>query len=442
MNATSASGATDVLETLRKTRDGIELSPAEIDLLVQGYTYGLIPDAQMAAWLMAVMLQGLSPAGTIALTEAMLRSGPTLDFSDLGCKVVDKHSTGGVGDKTTLVVAPLVAAAGLVVPTISGRSLGHAGGTLDKVEAIAGFRVHLSERELRSVLEKCRCAIVAQTREIAPADRRIYALRHQTATVENPSLICASIMSKKLAEGLDALVLDVKTGCGAFIKDEAGAIALAELMVRVGRGTGTATVAVISNMDQPLGRAIGTALEVGEALSVLRGEGPEDVVELCVELAAHLLCAARHVPSLDNGRAIAAHLLASGKALETFREMVTAQGGDARVIDNPALLPQAPLQIVVRSPAPGYVASIDCERIGRESLALASLGGGAAHVDHSAGLLIHKKIGDPVSAGEPLCTIHASRADAVERASASLLQCYKFADAPPPRAPLIRCVVE
>src|SRR6202163_966911 len=277
------------VDLIRKKRDSGEHSREEIEFLISGYTHGEIPDYQIAAWLMSAWIRGLSRTETTALTQAMLHSGEVLDLSSLPTKKVDKHSTGGVGDKTSLVLAPLVAAAGIAVPMISGRGLGHTGGTLDKLEAIPGFNVNLSVSEFRHVLEKCGCAMIGQTAEIAPADRKLYALRDVTGTVESPYLICASIMSKKLAEGIDALVLDVKTGSGAFMKSEKDAAFLAELMVETGERMGKQVVALITDMDQPLGRMIGNALEVVEAVEILRGEGPKDLRELCFELAAWML---------------------------------------------------------------------------------------------------------------------------------------------------------
>ena len=279
------SQAVRAIDVIRKKRDGQELSRAEIEYLVRAYTSGEIPDYQVSAWLMAVILRGMTRAETSVLTDAMLRSGDVLDLSEFPARKVDKHSTGGVGDKTSLVLAPLVAAGGLVVPMISGRGLGHTGGTLDKLESIPGFNVNLSVPDFRRVLKACGCAMIGQTSEIAPADRKLYALRDVTGTVESPYLICASIMSKKLAEGIDALVLDVKTGSGAFMKKEEDAVFLAELMVETGERMGKSVVALITNMDQPLGTHVGNSLEVAEVLDVLRGSGPDDLKELCVELA-------------------------------------------------------------------------------------------------------------------------------------------------------------
>ncbi len=329
------------IDVIRKKRDGGELSRGEIEFLVNAYTRGDVADYQVSAWLMAVVLRGMTRAETAALTDAMLHSGEVLDLSSLPAKKVDKHSTGGVGDKTSLVLAPLAAAAGVVVPMISGRGLGHTGGTLDKLEAIPGFNVNLSVAEFRRVLKACGCAMIGQTAEIAPADRKLYALRDVTGTVESPYLICASIMSKKLAEGIDALVLDVKTGSGAFMKTEKDAAFLAELMVETGERMGKQVVALITDMDQPLGRMIGNALEVVEVLEILHGEGPEDLRELCLELAGWMLQVAGVAATVADGKEQSRKLISSGMALDRFRQMVELQGGDAKAVDDVKRLPQA-----------------------------------------------------------------------------------------------------
>src|SRR6201993_644352 len=330
-----------VADLIRQKREGGEITPEQINFLVEGYTNGHIPDYQVSALLMAILWRGMTHSEIAALTDAMLRSGRTLDLSDLPGKKVDNHSTGGVGDKTSLVIAPIVAAGGLVVPMISGRGLGHTGGTLDKLESIPGFNVNLSAKEFRRVLQSCGCAMIGQTAEIAPADRKLYALRDVTGTVESSYLICASIMSKKLAEGIDALVLDVKTGSGAFMKKKEDAVFLAELMVETGERMGKKMVALITDMDQPLGLRVGNALEVEEVLDVLRDEGPEDLRQLCLELAGWMFLIGGRAATLEEGKRSAQQLLDSGKALEKFREMVRLQGGDAGAIDNPKGLPQA-----------------------------------------------------------------------------------------------------
>jgi len=420
------------VDVIRKKRDGQELSPAEIEYLVDAYTNGEIPDYQVSAWLMAVILRGLTRAETSALTDAMLHSGDVLDLSEFPARKVDKHSTGGVGDKTSLVLAPLVAAGGLVVPMISGRGLGHTGGTLDKLESIPGFNVNLSVPEFRSVLKACGCAMIGQTSEIAPADRKLYALRDVTATVESPFLICASIMSKKLAEGIDALVLDVKTGSGAFMKKEEDAVFLAELMVETGERMGKSVVALITNMDQPLGTHVGNSLEVVEVLDVLGGRGPDDLKELCLELAGWMFRLGGSADTVAQGKVEAERLIVSGKALDKFREMVALQGGDVRALDDPSKLPAAKYRHDLGSPKDGYVAAIDCEAVGT---ACVVLGGGRAKkedaVDPSVGIVLHRKVGDRVAAAEPLCTIHSNSDTRTTLAAKLLLESYQIADAPP-----------
>src|SRR5499427_7827030 len=323
-----------VTDLLRRKRDGGELQRNEIEFLINGYTQDAVPDYQMSAWLMAVLIRGMTRAELAALTESMLHSGQVLDFSALPAPKVDKHSTGGVGDKTSLILAPVVAAGGLYVPMISGRGLGHTGGTLDKLESIPGFNVNLPVGDFRRVLAECGAAMIGQTAEIAPADKRIYALRDVTGTVESPYLICASIMSKKLAEGIDALVLDVKTGSGAFMKQEKDAIFLAELMVETGQRLGKRIVALITSMDQPLGSAVGNALEVAECIEVLKGKGPADLRELCLVLTAWMFLLGKRVTTSDEGRKLAEQTISSGQAFEKFKEMVRLQGGNAAAVDD------------------------------------------------------------------------------------------------------------
>jgi len=419
------------VDVIRKKRDGQELSAAEIEYLVHAYTAGEIPDYQVSAWLMAVILRGLTRPETSALTDAMLHSGDVLDLSELSAKKVDKHSTGGVGDKTSLVLAPLVAAGGLVVPMISGRGLGHTGGTLDKLESIPGFNVNLSVPEFRRVLKECGCAMIGQTSEIAPADRKLYALRDVTATVESPYLICASIMSKKLAEGIDALVLDVKTGSGAFMKKEEDAVFLAELMVETGERMGKSVVALITNMDQPLGTHVGNSLEVIEVLEVLRGRGPDDLKELCVELAGWMFHLGGAAATVAQGKLDAEQLIASGKAFDKFRQMVSLQGGDVGALDDSAKLPRAKYLQDVISPRSGFIAAMNSEAVGT---ACVVLGGGREKkedaVDPAVGIVLHRKTGDRVSAGEPLCTIHSNSEARTARAAGPLLESFQIADAP------------
>jgi len=425
-----------MIDLIRKKRDGGALSSSEIGYVVTAYTAGTIPDYQVAAWLMAVWLRGMMPAELAALTQAMLHSGEVLDLSFLPAKKVDKHSTGGVGDKTSLVLAPLVAAAGLYVPMISGRGLGHTGGTLDKLESIPGFRVGLSVPEFHRVLKACGTSMIGQTEKIAPADRKLYALRDVTGTVESPNLICASIMSKKLAEGTDALVLDVKTGSGAFMKKEKDAVHLAELMVETGERMGKQMVALITNMDQPLGRMVGNAMEVEECIEVLHGRGPTDLRELCLHLAAWMLFVGGAVKTVAEGKQRADEFVASGKAFERFRQMVELQGGDISVIDDPARLPSADHKVDVTSASAGFVSAIQCEQVGT---ACVILGGGREKkedaVDPAVGIVIHKKIGDKVSAGEALCTIHCHSDAQAARAKKLLEESYAISPAPPLHRP-------
>ncbi len=444
MNPTSASTQNfRAIDVIRKKRDGVELSRGEIESLVNAYTLDNVPDYQVAAWLMAVVLRGMTRGETAALTDAMLRSGEVLDLSSLPAKKVDKHSTGGVGDKTSLVLAPLAAAAGVAVPMISGRGLGHTGGTLDKLEAIPGFNVNLPVAQFRRVLETCGCAMIGQTAEIAPADRKLYALRDVTGTVESPYLICASIMSKKLAEGIDALVLDVKTGSGAFMKSEKDAAFLAELMVDTGERMGKQVVALITDMDQPLGNKIGNALEVIEVVEVLHGAGPEDLRQLCIELAGWMLHLGGVCGTVAEGKMQSEKLISSGKALDRFRQMVELQGGDPRTIDDPSKLPQARHTMTISSPRNGYIASVQCEQIGT---ACVILGGGRERkedaVDPTVGIVLDKKVGDAVASGEALATIHYNTEERAGRARQLLEESYRITDSPPSEIrPLIHRVM-
>lgn len=431
------------IDVIRKKRDGMELTRGEIEYVVNAYTRGEIPDYQVSAWLMAVVLCGMTRGETAALTDAMLRSGEVLDLSDLPAKKVDKHSTGGVGDKTSLVLAPLAAAAGVVVPMISGRSLGHTGGTLDKLEAIPGFNVNLPVTQFRRVLETCGCAMIGQTAEIAPADRKLYALRDVTGTVESPYLICASIMSKKLAEGIDGLVLDVKTGSGAFMKSEQDAVFLAELMVETGERMGKSIVALITDMDQPLGNMIGNALEVVEVIDILRNQGPEDLRALCLELAGWMLYLGGVVQTISEGKQQSKHLISSGKAMEKFRQMVELQGGDCHVIDDPSKLPQARQTQQILSAKSGYITSMQCEQIGN---ACVILGGGRERkedtVDPAVGIVLQRKVGDAVTAGEPLATIHYNQESRARGARQLIEASYEIVDSPPStKRPLILKVI-
>jgi pyrimidine-nucleoside phosphorylase len=424
------------VDLIRKKRDSGEHSVEEIAFLISGYTRGEIPDYQMAAWLMAVWLRGLNRSELAALTEAMLYSGQVLDLSGIRGRKVDKHSTGGVGDKTSLVIAPIVAAGGLTVPMISGRGLGHTGGTLDKLEAIPGFNVNLSLEEFYSVLRKCGMGLIGQTAEIAPADKKIYALRDATSTVENTALICASIMSKKIAEGIDALVLDVKTGSGAFMKREEDSVLLAELMVETGERMGKKVVALITDMNQPLGHMAGHSSEVAECIEVLGGRGPADLLALSLELAAWMFFLGGRTKSVDDGRRLAETVIASGQAKEKFRQVIHLQGGDQRVVDDPQLLPQARSHFEVPSPVSGFITVINCEQLGT---ALATLGGGREKkedtIDHAVSLEFHKRIGDRVENGEPLATIHYNSGRKLAEGQSLVAASYGIGEAPPGEIP-------
>jgi pyrimidine-nucleoside phosphorylase len=431
------------VDLIRKKRDSGEHSREEIDFLISGYTSGVIPDYQMAAWLMAAWLRGLSRPEITALTEAMLYSGEVVNLSDLPGKKVDKHSTGGVGDKTSLILAPIVAAGGLTVPMISGRGLGHTGGTLDKLESIPGFNVNLSLEEFRSVLRECGMALIGQTAEIAPADKKIYALRDATSTVENIGLICASIMSKKLAEGIDALVLDVKTGSGAFMKREEDSVRLAEVMVETGQRMGKKVVALITDMDQPLGRMAGHSNEVIECMEVLSGGGPADLLELSIELSGWMFFLGERTTTLDEGRHLAESMISTGQAKAKFKQGIRLQGGDERVVDNPQLLPQARSHVGVPSPSAGFITATNCEQLGT---ALATLGGGREKkedsIDHAVGLEFHKRIGDPVEEGEPLVTIHYNSGAKLAEAQSLIAASYQIGEsAPGQKRPLIRRIL-
>lgn len=430
------------VDLIRKKRDSGEHTREEIAFLVAGYTKGEIPDYQMAAWLMAAWIRGLTRAETIALTEMMLYSGEIVDHFELPMKKVDKHSTGGVGDKTSLILAPIVAAGGLAVPMISGRGLGHTGGTLDKLESIAGFNTSLSLAEFRRVLKECRMGLIGQTSEIAPADKKIYALRDATSTVENIGLICASIMSKKLAEGIDALVLDVKTGSGAFMAKEEDAILLAEIMVDTTRRMGKKCVALLTDMDQPLGRMAGHANEVIESIDVLNGGGPGDLRELSIELSAWMFYLGERTKSVAEGKRLAEDMIASGKALNSFRECIRLQGGDERIVDNPSLMPSAKFHHHVTSAKSGYITATRCRDFG---VALAILEGGRNKkedvIDHAVGLEFHKRIGERVNSGEKLVTIHYNSDARLAEARQLLENGFLLGEEEPPIPPLIRQII-
>lgn len=427
---------------IRKKRDGERLSPEEISWFIDRYVAGEVADYQAAAWLMAAYLRGLDAGETLALTEALARSGEQVDLAGIRGVKVDKHSTGGVGDKTTLVLAPLLAAAGAKVAKMSGRGLGHTGGTIDKLEAIPGFRTALERDEFMAQVNRTGVAVAAQTEKIVPADRKLYALRDVTATVDSIPLIAASVMAKKLACGADVIVLDVKTGSGAFMQDAAAAQELARLMVAIGKRAGRRVVALVTDMDQPLGYAVGNAIEVAEAIATLKGRGPLDLTELCLELGSRALCLGGLAVSLKAARARLEELLLSGQALGKFREWVAAQGGDPRVVDEPELLPQAPQKIPVLSPRAGYVVQINALAVGEAARAL---GAGRRRkeegVDPAVGVLLVAKTGSRVEAGEPLAYILA-REKGVAEAQELLAGAFTVAVNPPKTRPLVCAVVE
>lgn len=433
-----------IVDLIRKKRDGHELTREEIQFVVRGYTEGRFPDYQMSSWLMAVLLRGMTGQEIATLTEAMLHSGITLDWSDLPGKKVDKHSTGGVGDKTSLILAPIVAAGGLLVPMISGRGLGHTGGTLDKLEAIPGFNVNLAPDRMREVLGKCGMVLVGQTEKIVPADKKMYALRDVTGTVESPALICASIMSKKIAEGIDALVLDVKTGSGAFMKKEADAVHLAKLMVDTGVRIGKRMVALITDMDQPLGLHVGNALEVIECVEVLRGGGPTDLRDLSIELSAWMFYLGEKTASVEEGRRLAQQMIANGSAFEKFCEVTQLQGGDAEALRDTRKLPMASNRRDVHSQTAGHVQTINCEQVGVASLVL---GGGREKkedsIDPAVGIVLHKKVGDAVRENEPICTLHYNADARLTEAESLIHSSYAIsASRTTASAKLIRQVIE
>src|SRR6185503_6140081 len=426
------------LRLIERTRNGGRLEPGEWRALALAYAAGHVPDYQMAALLMACYLKGLDRGETVALTEAMLRSGETLDTSSLQRPAIDKHSIGGVGDKVSIVLAPLVAAAGLAVPMMSGRGLGHTGGTLDKLESIAGFRTDLSLAEARKQLQSLHCVLIGQTSEIAPVDKKIYALRNATATVDSIPLIAASIMSKKLAEGLDGLVLDVKLGSGAFVQTLDDAMTLSKVMIELGHDHQCPTVALITAMDRPLGRACGNALEVEEAIQALTGEGPADLMEVTYALGVEMLMLGGFSGGRGEARATLEKLIRTGAAAEHFRKIISAQGGDPRVVDDPGLLPQAKAVEIYAAARRGFVAAVEPRTIGK---AIIDMGGGRSKmedvVDPSVGLVLTAKPGDWVEAGEPLGTIFARDRAGVEIARQALGTAIRIGDEAEPPLPLI-----
>jgi len=399
-----------MVDLIEKKRDGLELSQAEIEFIIRGYTDGVIPDYQISAWAMAVYFQGMSPREIADLTMAMVKSGDQVDLTEIKGIKVDKHSTGGVGDTTTLVLGPLVAAVGVPVAKMSGRGLGHTGGTIDKLESIPGFHTGLSNGQFLENVNKIKLAVTGQSGNLTPADKMLYGLRDVTATVNSIPLIASSIMSKKIASGADAIVLDVKTGSGAFMKTLEGSEELAQTMVHIGRDVGRKTVAVISDMDQPLGFAVGNALEIKEAIDTLKGKGPKDLTELCLVLGAHMVVLAEKEANVDQAYQRLERIVKSGEAIEKLKEFISAQGGDNSVVDQPEKLPQASASVTVKASSSGYVEAIHAEEIGRIAM---MLGAGRKTkedpIDLAVGVVLGKKVGDEVKVGETLATLYANR---------------------------------
>lgn len=429
-------------DIILKKRQGLELSREEIEFFVRGYAGGEIPDYQAAAFLMAVYFRGLSFRETADLTMAMVASGETVDLSSIPGRKVDKHSTGGVGDKTTLVLAPLVAAAGVPVAKMSGRGLGHTGGTVDKLESIPGLRVNLTPQEFIAQVQKIGLALVAQSGNLVPADKKLYALRDVTATVDSIPLIASSVMSKKIAAGAEAIVLDVKVGDGAFMRSLEEARSLAATMVAIGRLVGRQTTAVITGMDQPLGFAVGNALEVREAIETLAGKGPADLVELCLILGGHMLFLAGTAGTPEEGAERLEEVLKSGRALEKFKEMVREQGGDPKTVEEPDRLPVASCREEVFARGEGYLCALRAEKIGRAAMLL---GAGREKkedvIDHGAGVVLHKKVGDYVKPGEVLATLYASDPARIPPARRELEEAIALGIEKPPAARIVREVL-
>jgi pyrimidine-nucleoside phosphorylase len=426
-----------MVDLIYKKRNGLALTESEINFIVKGYTSGDIPDYQMSAWSMAVFFQGMSPEETAYLTTAMVESGDQIDLSPIKGVKVDKHSTGGVGDTTTLVLAPLVAACGVPVAKMSGRGLGHTGGTIDKLESFTGFHVEIPNEEFIRLVNTNHISLIGQSGNLTPADKKLYSLRDVTATVETIPLIASSIMSKKIAAGADAIVLDVKTGSGAFMKSVDEAKELAQAMVQIGTNLGRETIAVISDMSQPLGKAIGNALEVKEAILTLQGKGPKDLEDLCITLGSHMLCLAQKANSLEEARDILRSKISSGEALEKLATFVEAQGGDKEQVWNPDKLPQARVKVDVPSPHTGYVQALQADEIGTLAMILgAGRATKEATIDLSVGIELNKKIGDHVEKGDVLATLYMNEEEHNEVVD-RLVKAYTLGDTKPSPIPLI-----
>ena len=429
-------------DIIMKKRNGGELSREEIDFFIEGYTKGEIPDYQVSALMMAIYFRKMTENETLALTMAMAESGDMLDLSAIGGIKVDKHSTGGVGDKTSLALTPMAAACGIPVAKMSGRGLGHTGGTIDKLESFSGFTTALTTERFIENVNRIGIAIMGQTADLAPADKKLYALRDVTATVDNMSLIASSIMSKKLAAGADAIVLDVKTGSGAFMKEEKDAKALAEEMVKLGKNAGRKTIAVLSDMDQPLGYAVGNALEVKEAIETLKGHGPKDFTELCMTLGSQMLIAGGKASDTDEALEKLQRVIEDGSALRKLADFVEAQGGNPEAVYHTELLPKASLIHEVKSPAEGYIGHIACDEVGVCSLIL---GGGRetkeSEIDLSVGIVLQKKVGDAVKEGDTLAVIHANSSEKLAEAEKRYLAACTFISTEPAKTPFIKEII-
>ncbi|MGD9678057.1 MAG: pyrimidine-nucleoside phosphorylase [Vulcanibacillus sp.] len=416
-----------MVDLIYKKREGTELTTEEINYIIDGYSRDLIPDYQMSAFTMAVFFKGMTEMETADLTMAMVKSGDQIDLSSISGKKVDKHSTGGVGDTTTLVLGPLVAAAGVTVAKMSGRGLGHTGGTIDKLESIPGFHVEISNQDFINQVNVVKLAVIGQSANLTPADKKLYALRDVTSTIDSIPLIASSIMSKKIASGAEGIVLDVKTGDGAFMKTVDKSFELAKAMVDIGTLTNRNTVAIVSDMDQPLGFAIGNSLEVKEAIDTLNGTGPKDLEELCLVLGSHMLVLGEKAKTAKEGYQILKEIIKSGKAIETLKNFIRAQGGNPEVVDNPALLPKALKNIDILAIEEGYVHKIEAEEIGYSAMLL---GAGRAtkesNIDLAVGIVLHKKIGDYVKLGETFVTLHVNNEDNLDEVIKNVISAYKI----------------
>ncbi|WP_337101721.1 pyrimidine-nucleoside phosphorylase [Paenibacillus sp. YIM B09110] len=431
------------VDIIHKKRDGGELTASELTYLIDGYCRGDVPDYQMSAWAMAVFFRGMTPRETASLTLAMANSGDQVDLGPISGVKVDKHSTGGVGDKTTLIIAPLVASVGIPVAKMSGKGLGHTGGTIDKLESIEGFRTELSRERFMTQVNDIGLSVIGQSGNLAPADKKLYALRDVTGTVESIPLIASSVMSKKIAAGADAIVLDVKTGSGAFMKTLEHSEQLAQAMVEIGTEVGRHTAAIISDMDQPLGYAIGNALEVAESIETLKGRGPTDLTELCLTLGAHMVVLGGKAGDVESAKEMLRAQLYNGAALAKFKQFVAAQGGDESIADDLSRLPSAPYSVEVKAGAAGYISAIEAEQLG---LAAMLLGAGRAtkeaEIDYAVGLTLRLKVGDPVQAGDTLAVLHVrENNDAVNEVAARVRDAYSITDKLPEERKLLLSVV-